>query len=80
MSRTDLRCVEILVGQDTAHPAARAPLGLTSGGVTAMLARLERLGYLVRTADPADGRRVVVRITEDPGPCLDPARQRLIGK
>ncbi len=45
-----------------------------------MLARLERLGYLVRTADPADGRRVVVRITEDPGPCLDPGRQRLIGK
>lgn len=30
-----------------------------------MLDRLERLGYLTRSADPADRRKVAVRITED---------------
>jgi DNA-binding MarR family transcriptional regulator len=38
-------------------------LGLTTGSVTAMLDRLERLGYVTRSADPADRRKVVIRIT-----------------
>jgi DNA-binding MarR family transcriptional regulator len=38
-------------------------LGLTTGSVTTMLDRLERLGYATRSADPADRRKVVIRIT-----------------
>ena len=66
VNRTDLRCVEILVTQQTASPGELGPaLGLTTGGVTAMLIRLERLGYLRRLPHPDDGRKVVVQVTAE---------------
>jgi DNA-binding MarR family transcriptional regulator len=54
------------------HLAARGPLaphelrellGLSSGGVTMLGQRLERLGYLERRPHPSDGRSHVVRLT-----------------
>jgi DNA-binding MarR family transcriptional regulator len=64
VNRTDLRCLEILTQNDSVLPSQLAvQLGLTTGSVTAMLDRLERLGYVTRSADPADRRKVVVRIT-----------------
>jgi DNA-binding MarR family transcriptional regulator len=64
VNRTDLRCLEILTQNDSVLPSQLAvQLGLTTGSVTAMLDRLERLGYATRSADPADRRKVVVRIT-----------------
>jgi DNA-binding MarR family transcriptional regulator len=66
VNRTDLRCLEILVRQDPVTPGVLGPaLGLTTGSVTAMLDRLERLGYLTRSPDPSDRRKVSVRITEE---------------
>lgn len=41
--------------------AARA--GLTSGGVTAIVDRLERDGYIERRADPIDRRKLQVALT-----------------
>ena len=41
-----------------------AATGLTSGAVTALIDRLERAGYVERVDDPADRRRVLVRIRE----------------
>jgi DNA-binding MarR family transcriptional regulator len=65
VTRTDLRCLEILVRDGTASPATLGPaLGLTSGGVTAMLVRLEREGFLRRVSDSADRRRVTVQVTD----------------
>jgi DNA-binding MarR family transcriptional regulator len=65
VTRTDLRCVEILARDGTATPATLGPaLGLTSGGVTAMLVRLEREGFLRRAPDSTDRRRVTVRVTD----------------
>ena len=64
VNRTDLRCLEILTQNDSVLPSELAvQLGLTTGSVTTMLDRLERLGYVTRSADPADRRKVVVRIT-----------------
>jgi DNA-binding MarR family transcriptional regulator len=64
VNRTDLRCLEILTQNESVLPSQLAvQLGLTTGSVTAMLDRLERLGYVTRSADPADRRKVVVRIT-----------------
>src|SRR5215203_1691406 len=64
VNRTDLRCLEILTQNDSVLPSQLAlQLGLTTGSVTTMLDRLERLGYVTRSADPADRRKVVVRIT-----------------
>jgi len=57
--------LEILARDGTATPATLGPaLGLTSGGVTAMLVRLEREGFLRRVPDAADRRRVTVQVTD----------------
>ena len=64
VNRTDLRCLEILYQGEAVLPSQlAAKLGLTTGSVTAMLDRLERLGYVSRSSDPSDRRKVVVRIT-----------------
>jgi DNA-binding MarR family transcriptional regulator len=67
INRTDLRCLDVLL-QDNGAGATPGQLGgrlgLTTGSVTAMVDRLERLGYVTRSPDPADRRKVVVRATE----------------
>ncbi len=65
VNRTAMRCMEVLdrVGQLTAGDIARET-GLTSGAVTAMLDRLERVGYVRRLRDEADRRRVLVELTD----------------
>jgi DNA-binding MarR family transcriptional regulator len=51
-------------GPSTAGDTARHT-GLTSGAVTGLIDRLERLGLVERAADPADRRKVLVRARED---------------
>jgi DNA-binding MarR family transcriptional regulator len=64
VNRTDLRCLDVLLELEAATPGVLAErLSLTTGSVTAMLDRLERLGYLARSPDPGDRRRVLVRPT-----------------
>src|SRR2546423_2235805 len=66
INRTDLRCLDVLMQLGTATPGVlAAKLGLTTGSVTAMLDRLAKLGYLTRTPDPADRRKVLVSATEE---------------
>jgi DNA-binding MarR family transcriptional regulator len=63
---TDLRCLEILIQDvpDTATPRLLADrLGLTTGSVTTMLDRLEKMGYITRSPHPSDRRRLIVRAT-----------------
>lgn len=73
VNRTDMRCIEYLAAVDGAAPTELgAYLGLTTGSVTAMIDRLEKLGYLTREPDPDDRRRVVVRAT-------DLVRERALG-
>jgi DNA-binding MarR family transcriptional regulator len=62
---TDHRCLDVL----DQHPTSTAgeiasALGLTTGAVTSLLDRLERAGYVQRTRDSADRRRVHVELTE----------------
>ena|SRR6266540_4545977 len=67
INRTDLRCLDVLLqelGAEATPGRLGGRLGLTTGSVTAMVDRLERLGYLTRSPDPADRRKVVVRPTE----------------
>lgn len=63
---TDLECLDLIyLRKDvTAGELAKAT-GLTSGAVTALVDRLEAAGYVERAADPADRRRVLVRIKPD---------------
>lgn len=73
IARSDLRCLDVLLERRSTTPGELADaLGLTSGSVTAMLDRLETLGYLRRAPVAADRRRVDVRPT--------PAALRAVGK
>jgi DNA-binding MarR family transcriptional regulator len=67
INATDLKCLELAVGEDEITPTRLAELtGLTSGAITGVLDRLEQRGIVRREPDPDDRRRVVVRV--------DPAR------
>ena len=64
LSRSDLQCLGVVLrrGRVTAGELADA-CSLTTGSVTALLDRMEKTGYLRRSADPADRRRVLVEAT-----------------
>ena len=64
ISRTDLRCIDVLRtrGPSTATELAGA-VGLTSGGLSIALERLERAGYISRRRHPNDRRKVIVEAT-----------------
>src|SRR5688572_18033425 len=73
INRTDLRCLDVLLERGSASPGALADaVGLTTGSVTTMLDRLEALGYVQRSPDPGDRRRVEVRPTSA---AIDAARR-----
>ena len=64
VNETDLHCLNIIEnsgGLSAGELAAQA--GLTNGAVTGVLDRLERAGFAMRVADPADRRRVNVEVT-----------------
>ena len=65
LNRTDGRGLELLrrLGPMTANTLAKA-LGMTTGGVTTVIDRLERAGYARRRRDSNDRRRVLVEATE----------------
>lgn len=66
LSESDIKALELLV--DT-HPVTAGRLAellnLSTGAVTRVLDRLEQAGYVRRTPDPADRRRVVVEVVPD---------------
>ncbi len=74
MNVTDLRCLELVIDEPGISAGRLAEeTGLTTGAVTGVLDRLERAGYLERTADPADRRRAVIQ----PTPASDEVRTAL---
>jgi DNA-binding MarR family transcriptional regulator len=60
---TDMQCINVLdlMGPSTPGELARST-GLTTGGVTVMLDRLEKGGYVTRVPNPRDRRSVLVRL------------------
>jgi len=63
---SDMECLDLILmnGPSTAGEIARHT-GLTSGAVTGLIDRLERLGLVERAADANDRRKVLVRVRED---------------
>jgi DNA-binding MarR family transcriptional regulator len=57
---TDIQCIGLLASGPAAPTRLAERLGLTTGAMTKVLDRLERGGYVHRSADPADRRRIVV--------------------
>src|ERR1700691_4076804 len=62
LNATDLQCLNLLELQDASTPGDLARCcGLTTGGVTVVLDRLEKAGYIRRAANPRDRRSVLIR-------------------
>jgi DNA-binding MarR family transcriptional regulator len=60
---TDMQCINVLELMGPSTPGELARLtGLTTGGVTVMLDRLEKGGYLKREPNPRDRRSVLVHL------------------
>ncbi|HEX4396315.1 MAG TPA: MarR family transcriptional regulator [Trebonia sp.] len=65
LNRTDMRALDILGRAGPLAPTDLARLlGFTTGGVTSVLDRLEKAGYIRRRPDPGDRRRQLVETTE----------------
>lgn len=63
INHTDLECIDVIGQRErvTAGEVAEAS-GLTTGAVTGVIDRLEKAGYVKRERDPADRRKVYVRL------------------
>jgi DNA-binding MarR family transcriptional regulator len=63
---TDHKCLD-LIHHYGAMPAGRLAelTGLTTGAVTGIIDRLEEAGYVRRTDDPKDRRRIIVEPTKN---------------
>jgi MarR family transcriptional regulator, organic hydroperoxide resistance regulator len=62
LNGTDLQCLHLLELQGSATPSQLAKWAyVTTGGMTVVLDRLERAGYLVREPNPNDRRSILVR-------------------
>ena len=66
VNRTDGRCLDVIDQRPglTAGELAAA-VGLSRGAVTTVLDRLEGRGFVTRTRDPADRRRVTLKLTRE---------------
>lgn len=60
---TDVQCINLLelLGPSTPGTLAQCT-GLTTGGVTVMLDRLEKAGYVKRSPNPNDRRSILVSV------------------
>jgi DNA-binding MarR family transcriptional regulator len=60
---TDMQCMNLLELLGAVTPGTLAECtGLTTGGVTVMLDRLEKAGFVKRERNPQDRRSVLVRV------------------
>ena len=65
ISRTDLQLIDRLRSDGPQMPSQLArSVGLTSGGLSIALERLERVGYIHRSQHPDDRRSVLVQATD----------------
>jgi DNA-binding MarR family transcriptional regulator len=63
LNATDSECLSFLGVKGTSTPTELARYtGLTSGSTTAMLDRLEKMGFISRKANPHDRRGVLIEI------------------
>jgi DNA-binding transcriptional ArsR family regulator len=70
LTLNDLQAVDILARDEAVCASALADeCGLTRGAITGLLDRLERAGLARRSRDDDDGRRLVIRSTEDRPGC-----------
>jgi DNA-binding MarR family transcriptional regulator len=63
LNPTDHKCADILFVKGPLTAGELAELtGLTTGAITGVIDRLEKVGFVRREDDPSDRRRVIVRV------------------
>ena len=60
MALADLQCMGLLSDKPSAPSQLAAQLGLTTGAMTKVLDRLQNAGFITRSADPSDRRRIII--------------------
>lgn len=78
LSESDVETLERLadIGSTTAGHLSEL-MGLSTGAITRVLDRLEQAGYIRRSIDPADRRRVIVSLVPDKTAGLEALTDRL---
>ena len=65
INRSDLRCLDVLRGLGPSTPTTLASaVGMTTGGLSLALDRLEAAGYVTRRPNSSDRRSVIIEPTE----------------
>ena len=65
LNRTDMRALDIVGREGPIAPTELARrLGFTTGGITTVIDRLERAGYVLRRPSATDRRRLVIEISD----------------
>ncbi|MFA5934592.1 MAG: helix-turn-helix domain-containing protein [Candidatus Paceibacterota bacterium] len=66
MHPTDIKCLDFLSDVKFATAGELAKItGLTTGAITAVIDRLEKIGFVKREADSKDRRKIIVRIVAE---------------
>lgn len=65
LNPTDHKCLEIILKNPSVTAGKIAELiGLSTGAVTGVIDRLEKVGFVYRDSDPNDRRRTIIRVSE----------------
>jgi DNA-binding MarR family transcriptional regulator len=74
LNPSDHKCADLIHSQGQPLSAGRLAelTGLSTGAITGVLDRLELAGFVTRSHDPNDRRRVMVRYTPERAPDLRP--------
>jgi DNA-binding MarR family transcriptional regulator len=68
LNRTDMRALDILGREGPLAPTDLAHrVGFTTGGITTVIDRLERAGYVIRRPGGSDRRRLLIEVTDATG-------------
>jgi DNA-binding MarR family transcriptional regulator len=79
LEKGDLAALEQLAASGSLTPTELGQrLGLSSGGVTVLVDRLERAGHVERHRHPSDGRKRILSLTPDAGAWLRDYLQPII--
>lgn len=82
LNRSDLRCLDVLRATGPTTPTAlAAAVGMTTGGLSLALDRLELAGYVARRPNKSDRRSVLIDATDElarvEGEVFGPLGQRM---
>lgn len=81
MHPTDIKCLDFLSDVKLATAGELAKItGLTTGAITAVIDRLEKIGFVKREADSKDRRKIIVRIIAEHPNNLELVRNIFVDK